>query len=115
MQSIYSLAETNRAVLLDGIALLAKFFWGPAAEDSRNYLQGNYVEPFKGLKQIVTYDPPDVIEGLIAFNTSSSDKNDILQCLEQDYVRLFINSLDGIAAPLYASCYGSGSSTGADS
>jgi TorA-specific chaperone len=112
MQSIYALAETDRAALLGGIALLAKFFWGPAAEDSRNYLQGNYVEPFKGLKQIVTYDPPDVIEGLIAFNTYSSDKNDIFQCLEQDYVRLFINSVDGIAAPLYASCYGSGSSTG---
>ena len=114
MQSIYSLDETNRAALLEGIALLAKFFWGPAAEGGRNYLQGNYMAPFKALKQIVAYDPPDVTEGLIAFNASFSNQNDIFQCLEQDYVRLFINSLDGIAAPLYASCYASGSSPGED-
>jgi TorA-specific chaperone len=114
MQSIYSLDETNQAVLLEGIALLAKFFWGPREEDGRNYLQGTYLAPFKALKQTVTYDPPDVIESLIAFNASISDDKDLMQCLEQDYVRLFINSLDGIAAPLYASCYASASSTGGD-
>jgi TorA-specific chaperone len=114
MQSIYSLDETNQSALLEGIALLAKFFWGPAAEDGRNYRQGNYLAPFKALKQIVAYDPPDVTERLIAFNASFSDKNDIFQCLEQDYVRLFINSLDGIAAPLYASCYASGTAPGGD-
>ena len=114
MQSIYSLDETNQAVLLEGIALLASFFWGPRAEDGHDYLQGTYLTPFKALKQTVTYDPPDVIDKLIAFNTSFSDNNDIFQCLEQAYVRLFINSLDGIAAPLYASCYASASSTGGD-
>ena len=51
MQSIYSIDETNQAALLEGITLLAKFFWGPAAEDGRDYLHGTYLAPFKALKQ----------------------------------------------------------------
>ena len=114
MHTIYSIDETNRAALLEGVALLSKFFWGPAAEDSREFLQGVYIKPFEALAPVVGFEPPGILEDLIAFNTSFSDENDIYQSLEQSYVRLFINSLDGIAAPLYASCYASGNAPGED-
>ena len=114
MHTIYSLEETNRAALLEGVALLSRFFWGPAAEDSREFLQGGYFKPIEALAPVVGFEPPGILEDLIAFNNSFSDGNEIYQSLEQSYVRLFINSLDGIAAPLYASCFEPGRAAGED-
>jgi TorA-specific chaperone len=114
MHSIYSLDKTNRAALLEGVALLSRFYWGPAAESSRDILQGIYLRPFMALKPIVGYEPPGILDKLKTINTSFSGEEEIFQCLEQTYVRLFINSRDGITAPLYASCYAAGSSPGED-
>jgi TorA maturation chaperone TorD len=114
MHSIYSLDKTNQAALLDGVALLSRFYWGPAAENSRDILQGIYLRPFEALKPIVGYEPPDILDELRAINTSFLDEDEIFQYLEQAYVRLFINSRDGITAPLYASCYAAGSAPGED-
>ena len=54
---------------------------------------------------ILRYQPSDILSELKAINTSFSSEDQIFQCLEQTYVRLFINSRDGITAPLYASCH----------
>jgi TorA-specific chaperone len=114
MHTIYSIDEPYQAAFLKGVALLSKIFWGPAADDSREYLQGVYFKPFEVLAPVVEFEPPSILEDLIALNASFSDEKDIYQSLEQSYVRLFINSLDGIAAPLYASCYAFGNAPGQD-
>ena len=114
MHTIYSLDETNQAALLEGIALLSKFFWGPAAEDGREFIEGVYIKPFEALEPVVVFEPHGILADLLAFTTSFSDEKAIYQSLEQSYVRLFINSLDGIAAPLYASCYTSGNAPDED-
>ena len=108
MHSIYSLDKTNQAALLEGVALLSRFYWGPAAESSRDILQGIYHRPFEALKPIVGYEPLGIIEELKSISISFTGEDEIFQCLEQTYVRLFINSRDGIVAPLYASCYEAG-------
>ena len=108
MHSIYSLDKTNQAALLEGIALLSRFYWGPAAESSRDILQGIYLRPFEALKPIVGCKPPGILDELKTINTSFLHEDEIFQYLEQAYVRLFINSRDGIVAPLYASCYEAG-------
>jgi hypothetical protein len=41
----------------------------------------------------------------MAISTSSTNKDEIFQCLEQTYVRLFIISRDEITTPIYAACY----------
>ena len=114
MHSIYSLDKKNQAALLEGIALLSRFYWGPAAESSRDILQGIYLRPFEALKPIVGCKPPGILDELKTINTSFTDADEIFQCLEQTYVRLFINSRNGITAPLYASCYAAGSAPGED-
>ena len=111
MHSIYSLDKTNQAALLEGVALLSRFYWGLAAEGSRDILQGIYLRPFEALKPIMGYEPPGIIDELKAINTSFTGEDEIFQYLEQAYVRLFINSRDGITAPLYASCYEAGRGT----
>ena len=114
MHSIYSLDKTNQAALLEGVALLSRFYWGPAAESSRDILQGIYHRPFEALKPIVGYEPLGIIEELKSISISFTGEDEIFQCLEQTYVLLFINSRDGIVAPLYASCYGAGRAPGED-
>ncbi len=114
MHPIYSLDKTKQAALLEAVALLSRFYWGPAADGSRDLLLGIYLIPFESLKSAVDYKPPGILDELKAISTMFRDENDMFQCLEQAYVRLFINSLDGIAAPLYASCYEPGRAAGED-
>jgi TorA maturation chaperone TorD len=114
MHSIYSIDNTNQAALLAGVALLSRFYWGPAAEGSGDILQGIYLRPFEALKSVVNYEPPDILDEFRAINTLFNQEDEIFEYLEQAYVRLFINSRDGIAAPLYASCYAAGSAPGED-
>ena len=115
MHSIYSLDDTHQAALLEGVALLSRLYWGPAVEGSRDLLQGTYLKPFEALKPIIRYEPPGILDELKAINTSFTSEDEIFQSLEQTYVRLFINSRDGIAAPLYASCYLPGGTPEVDS
>jgi TorA maturation chaperone TorD len=114
MHSIYSLDKTNQAALLEGVALLSRFYWGLAAKGNRDILQGIYLRPFEVLRPIIGFEPPGIIDELKAINTSFTGEDEIFQYLEQAYVRLFINSRDGITAPLYASCYETGGGPGRD-
>ena len=115
MDPIDSLDKTRKTALLEGVALLSRFYWGPTVEDSRDLLQGTYLKPFEVLKPILRYEPPGILSDLKAANTSFSSEDEIFQCLEQTYVRLFINSRDGITAPLYASCHMPGGTPEVDS
>jgi putative dimethyl sulfoxide reductase chaperone len=114
MYSIYTLDKVNQTGLLEGLALLSRIYWGPAAEDCRDLMQGTYLKPFEALKPIVAYEPPAIIDELTAVTTSFADEDKLFLYLEQSYVRLFINSRGGIAAPLYASCYAAGGAPGED-
>ena len=113
MDSIYSLDHTHQTALLEGVALLSRFYWGPDADFSRDLLRGIFLKPFEALKPVVSYEPPGTIDELKAINASFAGEEKIFQYLEQAYVRLFINS-DGIIAPLYASCYAPDSAPGED-
>ncbi len=112
MSSLFSLHEKQQTNLLEGVAALSHIFWGPEPENIREILQGTYLRPFEALKPIVNYEPPGIITELRAIHTRFTDEDAIFQFLEQAYVRLFINGREGIAAPLYASCYVAGKTPG---
>lgn len=114
MHSIHSLDRLKQAAFLEGLALLSRFYWGPAAGDNRDLLLGTYLGPFESLKSLVDYKPPGILDDLEAVTASFTNEDDIFQSLEQTYVRLFINSREGVAAPLYASCYEPGNAPGDD-
>ena len=114
MHSISSLDEIHQTVLLEGVALLSRFYWGPDTDGSPDSLGRIYLKPFEALKPIVSYEPPAIIDELKAISTSFTGQDEIFQNLEQTYVRLFINNRDGITAPLYASCYEAGRAAGED-
>ncbi len=105
MSPLLTLDKKSQTALLDGVAGLARFFWGPDPESSREILQGPFLSPFQELEARVGYKPPDLLADLRDIINSFADPDAIFQYLEEAYVRLFINSRDGITAPLYASCY----------
>ncbi|MDB4264812.1 molecular chaperone TorD family protein, partial [bacterium] len=51
------------------------------------------------------HDPPDVLQRIESDLNNFSNADSLFQYLETEYVRLFISHRDGIAAPLYESCY----------
>jgi TorA-specific chaperone len=112
MSSLHTLDKKTQKTLLDGVAALSRFFWGPDRESSREILQGSFLSPFQDLKSRVEYEPPDLLTDLRDIINSFANEDAIFQFLEQAYVQLFINNRDGIAAPLYASCYVDGNTPG---
>ena len=114
MLSIASFDKKQQTSLLEVIATLSQYFWGPTAESTGDLMQGNYLKPFESLKPLVDYKPPGILEELKGVNSLFKSEDEMFQYLEQAFVRLFINSRDGIIAPLYASCYAAGSAPGED-
>jgi TorA-specific chaperone len=66
---------------------------------------GTYFQPFTTLKSVLKLDPADVLQRLESDLKNFSNAESLFQYLETAYVRLFISHRDGIAAPLYESCY----------
>jgi len=114
MPSISSIDKKNQAAFLESVAILSQSFWGPAADNVGDLFQGNYLKPFGALRPLVEYNPPGILGELKAVSSYFKSEDEMFQYLEQAYVRLFINSRDGVTAPLYASCYAAGSAPGED-
>ena len=114
MSSIYSFDKKEQTALLESVAILSQSFWGPAAERIGDIFQGNYLRPLDSLDSLVDYKPPGILEELKTISAVFKSEDEMFECLEQAYVRLFINSRDGVTAPLYASCYAAGSAPGED-
>ena len=111
MASLVSLDKKAQTALLDGLAALARIFWGPGPDSSREILQGSFLSPFKALDSRVKYEQTDIFTDLKDIFSGFGDESAIFQYLEEAYVRLFINSREGITAPLYASCYVDGTAS----
>jgi TorA maturation chaperone TorD len=101
----FRIVEKRWDALIIGIQRLCRIFWGPGAASCRQMLEPTFLEPFEIIgsrtKARWTSDLFDLRHLLEGF----SDPASLFAYLEQGYVRLFVNARDGIAAPLYASCY----------
>ena len=91
---------------MEGLAFVSKVFWGPDLEfcQSIHEDEGLYsttepagwptMEPFK-----------ETVAQIDAVVRSYQDAEALFNDLEASYVSLFISNREGIAAPLYHSCY----------
>jgi TorA-specific chaperone len=100
--------EKQQKDLLDCISTLARFFWGPDIKSIREVFYNTYLAPFEASNSYVYYTPKGIFKELKAITSRFRNEDEIFQYLESAYVRLFVNSRDGIIAPLYASCYDKG-------
>jgi TorA-specific chaperone len=96
----------EQATLLDGLRIMSQLFWGPNPETCAEMVQETYLKRLMTLSQVLKSDK--ATEGcrqIAAILNSFPDADSLYQYMEEGYVRLFINAREGIAAPLYASCY----------
>jgi TorA-specific chaperone len=80
-------------------------FWGPNLQNCHEILAGTYFQPFTTLESMLKFKPTDVLQKIESSLKNFTDADSLFQYLETEYVRLFISHRDGIAAPLYESCY----------
>ena len=97
--------EQQKVMLMEGIGLMCKIFWGPNPEQCEQMLQGAFFRPFEELDAVPNFQFPDVFKKFKSIINSYSDPNLFFDKLEEDYVCLFISDRGGIAAPIYQSCY----------
>ena len=99
------LTRAQQEALLKSIEKLCSVFWGPSLEKCGDMLSDDYFFSFGVLEGLLTYDPPHALETLIKTVSGFSDAVSLYDFLEASYVRLFVNTKEGIPAPLYHSCY----------
>jgi TorA-specific chaperone len=112
MTSFVGLDKKSREPFLDSLAALTGIFWGPDPESCREMMKGTFLKPFEKLESRVVNDPPGLLSGLEDTISSFTDADSLFNHLEEAYVRLFINSRQGVTAPLYASCYDGDTASG---
>ena len=99
------LSDHMRQALLDALDSLCRCFWGPDTKACRAMRRGDFILPFVTLAGTFPYIPPEIPEQVQAFFDRFKTQDALCQHLEMHYVRLFVSNRDGIAAPLYQSCY----------
>ena len=97
--------DEQKTALAAGVQILSQWFWGPNLQICHEILAGTYFQPFAALESVLKFNPPDVLQKIESGLKNFPDADSFFQYLETDYVRLFISHRDGIAAPLYESCY----------
>ena len=93
------------SALVAGVQILSELFWGPNLRTCRKMVAGTYFQPFRTLKNVLKFHPPDVLQRIESGLKNFTDADSLFQYLEAEYVRLFISHRHGITAPLYESCY----------
>jgi len=104
MATLSAVGAKERELILDGLALLARLFWGP--DDS--LCQVLYGEGSRSLSELgLLLSPPgpaaarDLEDALAGFPDSAQ----LCDQMETAHVRLFVSRQGGVTAPLYHSCY----------
>ena len=95
----------EQTILLDGLKIMGRIFWGPSLEECTEMVKENYLNRLDSLTSVLKADAGNRLHEIGSIIRSFSDGDSLYQHLEEGYVRLFISAKGGITAPLYESCY----------
>ena len=99
-----SLDSEEKRRVLDALQLLINIFWSGQERKNWAELWDISLRVWSCLEKIVFKDCPEIVR-FIQRQNSLGKSRVILQDLESDFVRIFINTRAGVSAPLYHSCY----------
>jgi TorA maturation chaperone TorD len=94
-----NMPDSLQAATLQGLEFVSRVYWGP----DREFCQSLYTDG--ALPTATTGVLRRAVESIGAVIRSYHDAEALFHDLEARYVSLFISSRQGIAAPLYHSCY----------
>ncbi len=98
------------ADVLKGIQIMCRMFWGPDPDSCRDMIEGDFFQPFKIIlgkfkKRKSEENPSAILDDINLIINGFQSHQSFFDHLNQCYVRLFVNSKEGIKSPLYQSCY----------
>ena len=102
MSELEDFAPEQEAVL-DGLALLARLYWGPDPElcaDLAGPEAGELIAELSGMLPAAAPAPRS-----LAARLAGAEPGELCAELEPSYVELFVSRPGGVPAPLYHSCY----------
>ena len=95
----------EQTILLDGLKIMGRIFWGPSLEECTEMMKEKYLDRLQSLTSVLKSGADNGLHEIISIIKSFPDGDSLYQNLEEGYVRLFISAKGGITAPLYESCY----------
>ncbi len=104
MTVLSAAVENEKELLLDGLTLLARIFWGPDASLCQD-LCGPSPDILSRLGNLLSPPGPAAVRELNQELSACNEPALLYARLEPAYVRLFVSDQGGVAAPLYHSCY----------
>lgn len=103
--ALYHLSNAHRSALLDALDVLRRLFWGPDTDTCSAVWRADFTLPFKALGDDVRYTLSALPDQARTGPNGLQSPDEWCGELEAEYVRLFVSHREGIAAPLYHSCY----------
>jgi TorA maturation chaperone TorD len=95
----------EQTILLDGLKIMGRIFWGPSLEECTEMVQEKYLDRLESLTSVLKTGAVDGLHEIVSIIKSFPGGDSLYQHLEEGYVRLFISAKGSITAPLYESCY----------
>ena len=96
--------KLNSAVL-EGVRIMCRMFWGPDLKSCRHMIEGSFFQSF----EIILGKPEEkssaILDNIGSIIKGFDSHQSLFNHLNECYVRLFVNSREGITTPLYQSCY----------
>ncbi|MBI5604047.1 MAG: molecular chaperone TorD family protein [Deltaproteobacteria bacterium] len=84
---------------------MTHFYWGPTLEQCEDMLQVSFWFPMEKVLPLLDAPSTEIYKKIVTTLNNFPHARALFDCLEEEYVRLFISDRQGIRAPLYASCY----------
>ena len=97
------LTTENLSLLLNGLPLLSRAFWGPSDDWCEEMHRAATTGELKEMGKLA--DGNDTAHAMIAYMKAFRDGKQACETLEESYVKLFISDKGGIAASLHHSAY----------
>ncbi len=91
--------------VLEGVEIMCRVFWGPDLESCRHMKEGNFFQSFEILLTKPEAKPSVILDNINSIINKFDAHQSLFHHLNECYVRLFVNSKEGITTPLYQSCY----------
>ncbi len=91
--------------LLECLDFMSRVFWGPDPETCTEWAENPGFTWVNPLVPLMESPFTEAFRELMAYVEKFPDGASLYEHLESAYVRLFVNTLEGISAPLNQSCY----------
>lgn len=99
-----TLEQEDRERIKQAVRHLILLFWGQGGQKDWLDLVNASKEIWKSLDKIPGMESPEIILAIDDLQKRSAPGK-LEQELESEFVRIFINTMGGVSAPLYHSCY----------